>query len=563
MAKRCEENDLQNLPACAAEYIKLVIRKMGYRRKVRRDVQTELAAHFEDELRDCKTDEEKERKSQRLIEDFGDAKLLGTLLRRAKKRCRLLWRTVVARTFQTVGVLILCFILYCVYISLGKPNISINYVEEANRLVRPVADESLNAAPIYQKAIDVYKEPPLIKDETGTDKNLLDVIKDKDWTAGLTEEELTLVKQWVSDNAEAVDFFIRASEKPYCWWERKAKDDIMMNLLMPGLASLRKIVNVMAWQAKLRAYDGNIKEAFEDLLVCYQAGRHLKGPRTLIEQLVGMAIQSNSIGGILLILDNQEVDNQLLKDLQSQLEELKAEDIFTISYEVERFLMLDCIQRCYTDDGRGSGHMIPDEVQEFIDSIDGDSGKNDEVGKKLEFGLYLAMSIASANRYDMRREFDKLYDIAQEWANRTPRQLHEENIDFDMGLSKWSSIKRARYWPVFMLMPALGKINEVSHRLPVYVESALTIIALLRYEQDTGDYPEKLDDLVVAGYLKNVPMDPWSDRPLVYKREYGGFMLYGIGSNFEDDGGEVARDGGGRVIKYADEGDWVFWPVQK
>jgi hypothetical protein len=39
-------------PACAEEYIKQVLKKMRYRRKVRQDVQAELAAHFEDELQD-------------------------------------------------------------------------------------------------------------------------------------------------------------------------------------------------------------------------------------------------------------------------------------------------------------------------------------------------------------------------------------------------------------------------------------------------------------------------------------------------------------------------------
>jgi hypothetical protein len=40
-------------------------------------------------------------------------------------------------------------------------------------------------------------------------------------------------------------------------------------------------------------------------------------------------------------------------------------------------------------------------------------------------------------------------------------------------------------------------------------------------------------------------------------------MLYSVGSNFKDDGGQIARDANGKVKYYADEGDWVFWPVQK
>ena len=78
-------NDLQNLPDCAAEFIKLVIKKMRYQKKARADVMAELIAHFEDELACCTTAEEKGKRAQQLIDEFGNAKLLATLCRRAKK----------------------------------------------------------------------------------------------------------------------------------------------------------------------------------------------------------------------------------------------------------------------------------------------------------------------------------------------------------------------------------------------------------------------------------------------------------------------------------------------
>jgi hypothetical protein len=562
MAKKFKKSELQNLPVCAAEYIKLVIKKMRYRKKVSRDIQAELAAHFEDELRDCTTDEEKEKKAKRLIEDFGDAKLLAVLLRRAKKRCRPLWRTVFARTFQTVGILILCFIAYCVYISLGNPTININYVEESNRLVRPVADESLNAAPIYQKAIDAYKEPPLVKDETGAKKELLYAMKDKNWIAELTEEQLALMKQCLSDNANAIEFFKQASEKPYCWWKRDAEKNVVLFIDMPELAPLRKITRMMAWQAKLKAYNGHIKDAFDDLLACYRSGRHFKGPRSLIEQLVGIGIQATSTNNILVILNNQQVDGQLLKNLQIRLEELMAEDTYTINYKIERFFALDFLQRCYTNNGIGSGHMIPRQIREFMSEIWEQNSGEEPLKKAI---LSLAISIASADRRKISQEFEKYYTAAEKAATKTPWQLHKvkENIDFETGLDNWSTLKKARYWPVSVLMPALASVSEIGYRLSADVQSTLTVIALLRYRQDTGSYPASLDDLFAAGNLKHLPIDPWSDKSLVYKRTDDGFMLYGIGSNFKDDGGQVFRDNKGRIKKFANEGDWVFWPVQK
>jgi uncharacterized membrane protein len=552
-----DEQHLRSLPKSTVEFITLVIKKMRYRKKVRAEVMAEIAAHFEDELKDCTTDEEKEQKARRLIEEFGDAKLLGTLLRRAKKRCRPLWRTVVARTFQTIGILILCFIVYCVYISLGKPTININYVDEATRLTRPVADESLNAAPIYQKAIDAYKESPLVKDETGTrEVSLLDAIKDKVWITEPTEEELVLLKQCLSDNAEAIEFFKQASEKPYCWWKREAKDNSVIDVLLPELTPVKKIAKMMVWQAKLKAYDGHIEEAFDDLLVCYRAGRHLKGPRSLIEQLVGIAIQALSTQNVLVILNNQKVDSQSLRNLQIQLEKLMAEDTYTMSYDVERFFTLDFIQRCYTNNGSGSGHMIPgQQLREFMCLSKG--------GSPPGFWPALAMSIASADRREIRREFDKFYIAAEKAATKTPWQLHKENIDFEMGLGNWSTFKRARYWPVSVLMPALGAVSKVAYRHKTQVDALITTLAVIRFKQSTGDYPESLDGLVTAGYLKSLPMDPFSDQPLVYKRTDDNFTLYSVGLNFKDDSGRVYRDEKGKVKLWADEGDAVFWPVQK
>ena len=80
MSKGQNDKLFENLPERAAEFITLVIKKIRYRRKVRADVAAELAAHFEDALKDCTTEDEKQKKAEQLIEQFGDVKLLGVLL---------------------------------------------------------------------------------------------------------------------------------------------------------------------------------------------------------------------------------------------------------------------------------------------------------------------------------------------------------------------------------------------------------------------------------------------------------------------------------------------------
>ena len=565
MAKENKKEDMQNLPDCVRDFLHQVFRKMRYRRKVRREVEAELAAHFEDELRDYPAGEKRGEKARQLVTEFGDSKLLAVLLRRAKKRCRPLWRTVVARGFQTISVIILCFVLYCVYISLGQPNISVNYVREMTNMTRPVVDEGQNAAPLYLKAFDLYKEPPEVelKEEElvfWDDKKLLNAIDKKQWINELTDKELASLKTWISDNTEAIELFKQATDKPYCWWERKAAGESLINVLLPELSKLRNFSKLLSWRAILEANSGNVKEALDDILACYRAARHLQGPRTLVEQLVGWAIQAKSVGTAFIILQHQQVEASLLKNFQADIENLMAKETYTTDYTTERFFILDFIQRCYTDNGKGSGHLIPGQLR-IISSSDSDI-LNDTGNSVLDYGLFLGLSLVTADRDNMRQAFENYFDKAQQWAHKTPWQLHQENIDFEIDMYKWPRLKQIHYWPVMTFMPALGRVNQIAHRSKTQIEASLTLIGLIRYRQDKGQYPADLSELVTAGYLRQLPMDCFSDKPLVYKKTDSDFLLYSFGLNFTDDGGKPAYYEDGRYQIWSDNNaDAIFWPV--
>ncbi|MHC4243039.1 MAG: hypothetical protein ACYSU4_11600, partial [Planctomycetota bacterium] len=114
-----------------------------------------------------------------------------------------------------------------------------------------------------------------------------------------------------------------------------------------------------------------------------------------------------------------------------------------------------------------------------------------------------------------------------------------------------------------VLMPAFERVIEISYRLPTDADATLAVIAVLRYKQDKGAYPEGLEELVASDYLKKLPMDSWSDRPLVYRKTEDDFTLYSVGFNFIDDGGQFGKDKKGNPRVWAEEGDAVFWPVAK
>ena len=87
-----------------------------------------------------------------------------------------------------------------------------------------------------------------------------------------------------------------------------------------------------------------------------------------------------------------------------------------------------------------------------------------------------------------------------------------------------------------------------------------------RYRLAHGEYPESLDALAPQ-FIAKVPHDIINGQPLHYRREVnapspsgygdagGQFVLYSVGWNEKDDGGEVAFTKGWVDI-YA--GDWVW-----
>jgi len=82
-----------------------------------------------------------------------------------------------------------------------------------------------------------------------------------------------------------------------------------------------------------------------------------------------------------------------------------------------------------------------------------------------------------------------------------------------------------------------------------------TGLACRLFKSRTGRYPESLEELV-PGILKEIPIDPFTGKPLVYRREGEGFIVYSLGSNEKDDGGRSTYMIS-HMVTYKDD-DWTW-----
>jgi len=692
-----ERKDLEHLPACGVEFLTRLTKKMRYRHKVREEVQAELAAHFEDDLKDCLTEEQRQQRAERLIADFGDTEMLAVLMRRAKRRCRPLWRTVLARTFQAACVLIVCFVFYVIWFSTGEPTISVDYVALLNQMSKPEVRNEDNAWPQYEKAIDLYvPQKPVTEEFISCRRNRKErervmqlkgllrdhqqeilewlgknqkhwdnlnaeqqamVLKcleynyvpffkkahqvDNDWRVatfqrmtrhvvacitdgaelmapliggplrnsfdpGFPEEALTswlkdravprgfpeavsvavlreadkryrnlpedisapladveheYIGSWIRQNEDAWAEFAAATRKSYCYrpYASDPNDDeeSIWSVQLPHLRYLRHFAWLGSWRSRIDREQGRLQQSIESSLTIARAGRHWQGRGTITEQLIGVAMNALGCDEILRLAETKKLSAAQLTSMQNELSNIYADGYPAMNMEGEKLYIKDVIQRSFTDGGPGGGHLIPG-----CWSGHADLPWFDETENKLLAPVRTAASMVHAGRDATAALAKELYDQQSRLSKMTPYQRRASGLKTPT--ETLFALPRLRFFLIRNLLPAFSRAHEIAYRSRMHYESTVTILALERWRLEKNEYPETLSKLIAGGFLKSLPMDLYSDRPLIYRRANGDFILYSIGQNFEDDNGEVAieRD---RPMRWGtrEAGDIVIWPPSK
>jgi len=539
MTEENKKDSLQNLPICAVDFINKVIKKMRYRRKIRHDVRAELIAHFEDALKDCDTEKERGEKARDLIAEFGDVKLLAILLRRAKKRCRPLWKKFLLRTAQVVGIIFVYLLICTSPLMIGKPTIKIDYVQWLNESEQAGRDESDNAKEYYKKASQVVIEMPMwLAQSTAT------------WPTDFNDIELEKLKSWLRENQEPINILRQTVDYPHYWnhYQRSADEvgeltqEIMPGIMEP-LSDFRQVAYAMRQNIRYEAYIREVEQAMRDCVILMKYGHDMQGNGFLIEQLVGIAIEALGLGESFKILDKVDVPPEFLEDTQRNLEKLIEEDKPVISFNSEKVFWYDLIQSSFTDDGNGDGRLLGRGLPYVVDS---------------DWTLLRMLLFDYPGRKETLTKVERFFNKSAEFLAAPPWDLHSQGVD----ANSWTDDLK-----ISMMLDLQGpvhyRVSQIGWRMKTQRRCLLTVIALSLYKKKNGGYPINLNELVEQDYLGNIPIDPFSGKPFVYKNTGDDFILYSVGEDFKDDGGEVYRDDRGRLRMWAATGDWVLWPVQE
>jgi hypothetical protein len=107
-------------------------------------------------------------------------------------------------------------------------------------------------------------------------------------------------------------------------------------------------------------------------------------------------------------------------------------------------------------------------------------------------------------------------------------------------LNKWHLERVPWYYkPTGVLFPEFHSVFLKEASLEAMMLATRAGLACKIYKGRTGNYPASLEALV-PDILPEVPTDPFTGKPFVFRIQDGELLIYSLGSNQKDDGGRMS-----------------------
>lgn len=277
----------------------------------------------------------------------------------------------------------------------------------------------------------------------------------------------------------------------------------------------RSTFALLQHDAMRRSQEGDHAGAADSCQALLNASGSLMKQPFLIAFLIRCAGQAISVDTIERTLGHGELDDTTLTTLQTLLEREIADDAYGLALRGER---AGC-QQTYEmlSDGRMS-------ISELTNGVGANAGAMDRLVDHFP-GLLLGKYPEFLRTMNEQIRASKLKDAERSAA-----------------LSKVvADVRSNRNILAMMLLPASEKVLEASDRTQASMRCTLAALAVERYRIKHGRWPDSLETVRQAGFLKAIPTDPYDGKPLRAKRVPTGFVVYSLGLDRIDNGGVINR----------------------
>jgi len=357
--------------------------------------------------------------------------------------------------------------------------------------------------PRYNAAVDWKKAAASLSIEKNQRELLGQTIEDLFLGNPLEKDVKGRIQELVAKNREALNFMLDASDKS-CFKSQDEWSDYDYEFEVQNLIQMIQGTRLLGVDAVMKTEEGHFKEAVNQ---CLAARRflelHLQEP-FLVNYLVNMACMKQVAVCLNYIVSTRKIETETLEKI------LRKWDASPWTEELEWKLRSEKTSSI----GASLLHLRGEIDTDWLG------------GNELYYWLF--RPVYKNEITWIPKVFDRLIETV-----KMPYYQSRDSKELEKILDEipWY------YKRVKMIAPNLGALLLKRATLNALFETARIGMACKIYRDLNGDFPEELSELSPE-ILEEIPMDPFTGKSYVYRKEDSGFMVYSVGSNQRDDGGK-------------------------
>jgi hypothetical protein len=289
--------------------------------------------------------------------------------------------------------------------------------------------------------------------------------------------------------------------------------------LLPYTQESRTFARLLGLDVMLRAQDRDLDGALSSCRAILGASRSVGDEPLLISTLVRIAIDHIAARHVERVLAQGTPSEAALATMQRALEEQLREPILLQGLRGER-----AGQDTFME-GVQSGEITIGQIERLFDSP-----KRSEIPYLAAMRFTVMMGTIKSSRAALLQYNTRLIEIARRPVAEQPALFKEaEEAQKRLPLL-------ARY-----ISSGAARVAQAYHRDQAMLQAAILMVAAERFRRARGRWPESIGELVPT-YLAAVPIDPFDGQPMRLRRRADGLVLYSVGLDGVDNGGNVERN---------------------
>jgi hypothetical protein len=273
--------------------------------------------------------------------------------------------------------------------------------------------------------------------------------------------------------------------------------------LLPHAQDLRQAVRLMLLDAHVSAHSGNHSQALEDIQAIFACSDALRLEPLLISQLVRIANHQVGVEAVQRLMPHCNWSESELESLQMAIGAADFKDGIRTAFYGERAIFFTTMDSFTLGPFRQSNNL---EAIRFFEGY--------------------------------------INSLSQPWPVALDRHNELKNELTELGRDNFTKI---RLMGVLLLLPAMDAVGIAGARATARQRCANAAIATQRHQLKHGDWPDSLANVEQQFFGSSAQqaeqlIDPFNGEPLRYKVEETRVMIYSVGENKQDDGGEFNVD---------------------